>query len=143
LSVFDIPQRFVLSSIYEIPFGTGRHFGSAAHPLVKAALGGWQVNGIVTFAKGAPLILANAQDNSGSFNSAGAVGGNTQRPNNNGHSGKLTGPIVDRLNRYFDTSVFSQPAPFTFGNISRTMPDLRAPGVSNLDLSLFKSFPIH
>jgi hypothetical protein len=39
--------------------------------------------------------------------------------------------------------VFSQPAPFTFGNGPRVMPNLRRPGVSTWDFSVFKNFPIH
>jgi hypothetical protein len=43
------------------------------------------------------------------------------------------------LNRYFDTSAFSAPPPFTFGNSPRLFSTLRGPGVANTDLSLFKS----
>ena len=46
----------------------------------------------------------------------------------------------ERLARWFDTSVFSQPAAFTFGNSSARIHDLRAHGVQNFDLSLFKEF---
>ena len=35
------------------------------------------------------------------------------------------------------------PAAFTYGNSSRTAPDLRAPGIANYDLSLFKTFAIY
>ena len=66
----------------------------------------------------------------------------TGRANNNGKSGALSGDIHDRLNRYFDPSVFSQPAAFTFGNHSRRVADIRAPGQRNWDLSLFKDFAI-
>jgi hypothetical protein len=50
--------------------------------------------------------------------------------------------VESRLNRYFDTSVFSPAAPFTFGNTGRTLPDVRGPGVRNVDFSLFKNFRI-
>ena len=63
-------------------------------------------------------------------------------PNNNGQSGKLTGDVHDRLDRYFDTSVFSQPAAFTFGNLSPRVADIRAPGLANWDLSMFKQFQV-
>src|SRR5947209_19826591 len=79
-----------------------------------------------------PLALtANNTSNSGN---------NALRPNNNGHSAALDGSVHDRLNHYFDTSAFSQPAPFTFGNTGRTLPDVRGPGTRNLDFSLFKNF---
>ncbi len=45
-----------------------------------------------------------------------------------------------RLNKYFNTSVFSQPAAFTLGNVGRTLPDVRAPSSENIDFSLFKMF---
>jgi hypothetical protein len=35
--------------------------------------------------------------------------------------------------------VLSQPAVFTFGNLSRTLPDVRSPGVVNFDFSLIKN----
>jgi hypothetical protein len=49
---------------------------------------------------------------------------------------------VDRLSKYFNTSDFSAPAPFTFGNTGRTLPDVRGPGMRNLDFSIFKNFHI-
>jgi hypothetical protein len=61
-------------------------------------------------------------------------------PNNNGQSALLGGSAVSRLNEYFNTSVFSQPAPFTFGNVGPSLPTVRAPGIENFDLSLFKNF---
>jgi len=39
----------------------------------------------------------------------------------------------------FNTSVFSQPAPFTIGDTSRTLPDVRNPGIADGALSLFKN----
>ena len=44
------------------------------------------------------------------------------------------------MNRYFDISVFSQPAPFTLGNVAGYLGDLRSPYANNTDLSLFKEF---
>ncbi|MEO8372628.1 MAG: hypothetical protein ABI806_25810 [Candidatus Solibacter sp.] len=62
--------------------------------------------------------------------------------NNNGKSGKLSGDVHDRLTKYFDTSVYSQPAAFTFGNMSVAAADLRSPLVRNWDLSVFKDFVV-
>ena len=63
-------------------------------------------------------------------------------PNNNGTSGKLTGKVDQRLSAYFDRSVYSQPAAFTFGNLASRVPDIRVDGVRNFDLSLFKDFRV-
>jgi len=63
----------------------------------------------------------------------------TRCPNNNGHTAALSGRAEDRLNRYFDTSVFSQPPAFTFGNTARTLSAIRAPGLVNFDFSIIKN----
>jgi len=97
------------------------------------AIGGWQVNGIATFQTGLPLAIGNGQNLVG-------LGNPGQRPNTNGKNPKLDGPISSRLDRYFDTSVFSQTGNFTFGNVSRFIGNLRAPGLVNIDFSLFKTF---
>lgn len=132
LADIDIAHRFVVSYLYELPFGKGRRFGGGASGVLDAIIGGWQFNGITTFQTGTPLSITAS-------NTAGLFNPRTQ-PNNNGKSAKLTGPVHERLSKYFDTSVFSQPAPFTFGNVSITLPDVRNDGIKNFDMSLFKEF---
>jgi hypothetical protein len=134
VSANDVSQRLVASYVYNLPFGRGKKLGGNWNRGVNAVLGGWQTNGILSFQTGMPLALtANNTSNSGNA---------TLRPNNNGHSAALDGSVHDRLNHYFDTSAFSQPAPFTFGNTGRTLPDVRGPGTRNLDFSLFKNFKL-
>jgi len=130
----DVSRLLTVSYVYELPFGRRKRFGSGWNRGLDSVLGGWQVNGITSFSTGLPVVVST-QDTSG-------AGGAGLRPNNNGHSAKRDGPVESRLNRYFDTSVFSQPAPFTFGNTGRTLPDVRIPGAKNFDFSLFKSFPV-
>src|SRR4051812_14863095 len=50
----------------------------------------------------------------------------------------VSGSAQSRLNGWFNTSCFSLPAPFTFGNESRTDPVLRGPGIANYDFAIFK-----
>ncbi|MBK5292933.1 MAG: hypothetical protein JJE04_14835, partial [Acidobacteriia bacterium] len=128
----DLAHRFVMSYIYELPFGRGRRFGSQSGKAVNWILGGWQFNGITTFMTGTPLNIS-ANNTAGLFNPL-------TRANNNGTSGRKTGPVHDRLDAYFDKSVFSQPAPFTFGSVSPRTADLRNDGLRNFDLSFFKEF---
>jgi hypothetical protein len=129
----EVPQRFVLSAVYELPFGPGKKVLTYGG-IIGKLIGGWQVNEISTIQSGIPLALNTATNPT-----LGPLGAGTLRPDNNGRSAKLTGATVDRLNRYFDTSVFSQPGPFRFGTTGRTLPDVRGPGTVNLDLSLFKN----
>lgn len=134
VSANDISRSLVVSGVYNLPFGRGQKFGAGWNKAVDAVLGGWQSNGIATEQTGFPLALST-QNTSNSGNA-------TLRPNNNGQSAALDGAIINRLNEYFNTSAFSQPAPFTFGNTGRTLPNVRAPGYHNIDFSLFKNFQI-
>jgi Carboxypeptidase regulatory-like domain len=134
VSTQDVSSRLVMSFVYDLPFGRGHKLLGGIPRAVNAAVGGWQVNGIATFQTGTPIILTQTQNNTG-------IGSSGQRPNNNGTSAKITGGTKDqRVNQWFNTSVFSFAPPFTFGNVPRTLPDVRNPGVRNLDLSLFKNF---
>ncbi len=133
LADIDIAHRFVMSYIYELPFGRGKRFGTNFSKVADAFFGGWQFNGITTFQTGTPVGIS-ANNTAGLFNPA-------TRANSNGKDPKLSGKVDERLNRYFDTSVFSQPLPFTFGNVSPRIP-LRNDGIRNFDLSLFKQYVI-
>lgn len=130
----DVAHRFVISAVYDLPIGRGRAVDTGNSRFADLVLGGWQVNGIVTFQSGTPLSLS-ANNTSGLF-------APMTLPNNNGQSGKKTGRVQDRLDAYFDKSVFSQPAAFTFGSHSRFSADIRGDSVRNWDLSLFKEFRI-
>jgi hypothetical protein len=120
----DTPRSLVLNYIYELPVGNGKRF-ALGNPLINAALGGWQIAGISTFKSGFPLAILALTNNTNS------LGGN-QRPNLVGAPG-LDHPTVER---WFNTSAFAQPAAFTFGNVPRTMPNLRSHGTNNFDFSL-------
>jgi hypothetical protein len=124
LANFDVPQRLVFSYNYALPFHGGKALGMI--------VGGWQVNGVTTIQGGLPLGLGTA------LNQTNSLGGGS-RPNNNGMNAKLSGSIENRLGQYFNTSVFSQPPAFMFGNVVRTLPDVRAPGTLNFDFSIMKN----
>jgi hypothetical protein len=132
LASYDIAHRFVVSYLWELPFGRGRRFGGNWSGALNAILGGWQFNGITVLQSGTPLGIS-ASNTAGIFNTV-------TRPNWTGKSARLDGKVEDRLGGYFDKTQFSQPAPFTFGNMGPTSPELRAPGVNNTDLSVFKTF---
>ncbi|MGH9657065.1 MAG: TonB-dependent receptor domain-containing protein, partial [Bryobacteraceae bacterium] len=124
----DISRRLVLSGVWELPNGRGRWLGNAWPHALDMIAGGWQVNGIASFQSGYPLVVS----------STGAP-----RPNRVSKGRPVTGAIQSNLNAAFDTSAFAVPAAFTYGNSSRTAPDLRTHGVNNFDLSLFKYFQLY
>jgi hypothetical protein len=134
ISEGDVAQQLVFTDTIELPFGHGKPILGGASRAADLLIGGWSISGTATFSSGFPLVLTST-GNSG-------VGGAVLRPNNNGTSAKLSGSTESRLSQYFNTSVFSIPAAYTFGNTSRTLPDVRSPGRTNYDLSLSKLFEV-
>ena len=52
---FDIRHAIKINSLYELPFGPGRHFLSGvSNKVAKKALEGWQVAGVMRFQSGVP-----------------------------------------------------------------------------------------
>jgi hypothetical protein len=136
ISTLDRSQRLVISGIWDLPFGKGRALAGSVPALLDAIIGGWQLNCLTTFQQGQVLGISSSTNTTNSS-------GGRQRPNSTGKSARLPHESTDSmLSRYFDTSAFTQPPPFTFGNVGRTLPDVRGPGINNFDMSLFKSFTI-
>lgn len=130
---YDIHQRFILSYIYDLPFGRGRRFGSHFNSVEDAVLGGWQFNGITTIQGGTPLQIS-ASNNLSTFNVQ------TLFADTNGENASLHGDIHKRLNAYFKTANFSQPQSYHLGNGPAYYSNLRGPGLDSTDLSFFKEF---
>jgi hypothetical protein len=63
LSDSDVPHRFVMSGIWEIPVGKGRKFGGDWNRVANALLGGWQVQGIGQLQSGRPITIGNVYVN--------------------------------------------------------------------------------
>jgi hypothetical protein len=135
LSAIHTSQRLTLTGVWELPFGPGRQWLSGGNVISRKLVQGWQLNWIGTLQTGIPLAITS------SVNTTQSQGGG-QRPNSTGRSAKLEGPVTDRLNRYFDTAQFVNPAPYQFGNLPRTLPDVLGPGLHNWDVSLIKETSI-
>ena len=134
LASFDTPHYLAVNSVWELPFGRGRRFLNSGG-FRSALFGGWQINGLAVFHSGVPLELYTATNNLFNY-------GGSQRPNWNGQDPSVSGSISQRLQNYFNTAAFTQPAPFTYGNVARTLGNIRGPGQANMDLSLVKNIPI-
>jgi hypothetical protein len=133
VSSYDQPLRFVVNTTYELPFGKGKTFGSNWNSVLNNALGNWQVNGILTLSAGEPLRFTTAQNTTFSL-------GGGQTPDTTGKSADLGSART--IDRWFDTSQFTQPAPYTFGATGRSTSQLRYDHARNLDFSIFKEFRI-
>jgi hypothetical protein len=135
LAAMDVAHRLSLSYQYDLPFGPGKHFLNGGPAALKKAVGGWHIVGITTLQGGFPLGLTTSVNNTNSY-------GGGSRPNSTGHSANLSAPVESRLNQYFNVAAFTLPAPYTFGNVAYTLPDVRGPGIVNFDFSLLKDIAI-
>ncbi len=123
----DIASRAVISGVYELPVGRGKTWLKSSPVLVNALLGGWQLNGIGTFQSGLPLAVRGANNFTG-----------INYPN------VLRDPTLPADQRtpvkWFDIDAFANPANFTIGNVARTLPRTRGPGLTDVSFSMFKTF---
>jgi outer membrane receptor protein involved in Fe transport len=126
LAGFDRRHTWVTSFVVDLPF-----FRDSDNVFLNRVLGGWQTSGLFTLMGGTPL----------SVTADGALlraPGNTLYANVNGEA-EIFGEYGPNA-KYFDTSVFSQPAAATFGNQHRNGSGVRGPGFKALDFSLVKRF---
>ncbi len=126
----DVTHQFVLSALYDLPFGRGRRFLSEGGVLSNI-FGGFRLNGILSMRSGLPLVIRGANNGTGTV---------ADRPD-------LVGdpelPADERTTeRWFNTDAFVPPDPFTYGNTPRALSNVRGPGFSSVDLSLTKDFAL-
>jgi hypothetical protein len=134
---FDVRQRFVVSYLYELPFGHGKAFAGNAHGFTNQLIGNWQIAGITTLSTGNYFTVTDPFVNSSNTDCGGTVGYNCARPNvvgdPNGH------PCV--AGTFFNTCAFaSNFVSGTFGNENRNT--VQGPGLQQWDMTFFKAFPV-
>ncbi len=120
----DVRHRTLASAVYALP--------SYQSGWLQALAGGWRAGVIASMQSGAPFTVFNNTNDTNVF-AAGTI-----RANVSGTPALADGERT--LSRWFNTAAFSAPAPFRFGNASRSI--LRGPGIANIDLSLGKNFSI-
>ena len=136
ISSYDSRRRLTVAYVADLPFGNGKRFLSNLHGLTNKLASGWGVNGVTIFQDGFPLGFTAVPNVTG-FDTG-------LRPNVvPGCDPVSSGSAQQRLNRWFNTSCFTVPAPYTFGNASRTDPKLRGHGINNFNFALFKRTPIN
>jgi hypothetical protein len=135
----DLPHRFVLNGIWELPFGRDRRFGRDAHPVVNALIGNWSVSAIYNWQSGRPnLTIGNVYYN----------GDITQLETK--FTDDPSVPVFDISRFYFDD--LATPAAkrgdqrIRLGSNIRTLPSrwdgFRGPRYVNLDMSIVKGVDI-
>jgi Carboxypeptidase regulatory-like domain len=125
---FDIPQRFVWSSEYELPFGPHKRW--LATGALGNIVGGWRVGSMFEARSGNSLSF------SPSTNTCNCFTGGTQGVIASGKPKVNSSGFAPKSDDWFDTSVFSLAAPFTFGSAYPGL--VRGPGFWNFDSSISK-----
>jgi len=132
ISAADVSQRLVASYVYELPFGHGKHFLS--HGIASWIFGNWQTTGIFSTQTGTPISIGPAC----TFSGATGYGCYANRLKD----GNLPGG-QQSMDRWFDTAAYASPTQYSFGNGSRTEPNLRNPGAISFDSVMSRWQPIH
>lgn len=125
LAGFDRTHVFQAGFVYELPFAREQA------GVLPAIARNWQVNGIVARYSGSPFTVTAAGT---SLNAP----GNTQ-------TADLVGEIrqvgdIGPGGQYFDPSAWAPVTQARYGTTGRN--SMRGPGVTSLDLSVFRSFPL-
>jgi hypothetical protein len=160
---FDVRHSANVSALYEIPFGTGRKYGSSANALAKGFLGGWQLGGVWNGRTGLPFEVRVVRPDivyrdtrNGTYVSSPIVvngspvtvpvinvpgGGNFRNFRRADYIGG--NPFLQTADKRFilNPAAFAIPAPGTFGNLGRNV--LHGPSLSQLDITLQKQFAIN
>jgi hypothetical protein len=130
LSEQDVRHRFVLSGVYELPFGRGRKLANSINKAEDAFIGGWQLNAILTLQSGLPFTPTTPGNPSDARPDV--VGNLTTNPGN--------------TQEYFNIKALA-PAPVNAdgvllrqGTLGRNV--LIGPGVNTIDLSMHKNFTL-
>jgi hypothetical protein len=138
LDGFDVPQRLVIGSILDLPFGHGKQFASNASGAADKVIGGWGINTIITLQKGFPIIIGGCP---GALSNSGIPNVGCSRPTRTALSHLTSGSKNQKLAHWFDNSVFTNgdPTVYNYGTDSRTEPNIRADGIRNFDFAAFKN----
>lgn len=126
ISPQDFTHRFVLSTIYELPFGRGKHFFTNMRGVPDGIFGGWQLQGWFEGQTGDPLGFGNAIFN--------------------GDLQDIELPVSERrAERWFNVDAgfnrnSSQVLVNNIRGLNSRFNGIRADGINNFDLSLFKNF---
>jgi hypothetical protein len=129
---YNFPNLFSFSYVYQLPFGKGMRFARNANRAVNALMGGWNLSGITTAQSGSPFSaeVSTPTDNTGTYQRANVVPG----------CDLLPAGFQQNVFHWYNTSCFTVPAPYTYGDSSRDF--LRGPAYLDFDFSLYKNFHV-
>jgi hypothetical protein len=148
----NVPQSLVVSAVWEIPVGRGRHFGTAMNPVVDGVVGGWSLNAITTMQKGFPFWISapnNTNWSPANIKADRYCNGRNELQNKNLRTNGMywlnTGTVAA-----VNSPCFVNPATDPHNTSGSTwyygtsgFDILTGPGINNWDMGVHKNFAIH
>lgn len=140
-SDFDIRHRWVTSVVYELPFGKGKKYLGGVNRAADLAVGGWQLNTIISWQTGVQRSVSSTNLTGISYvtQRADATGIAPGSSFNGITPGQDFGG-VNSARYWFDPAAFSTTLPLKFGTSGRDI--ITSPSWWNTDLSAFKNFQL-
>ncbi len=143
---FNRDSVLILTSLYELPFGKGKHFMGNVGRGADMLLGGWQWNATMVIGSGLPYSPSYGECNSDRDtgpcrpNLTGSFHQGSSSFNNQTRQVVYFTPVAPLATNGAVSGPFSRPAVATFGNIHRNQ--FTGPGEFLSDMSIFKNFTI-
>ena len=140
--MFDRRHRVLTTALYQLPFGRGATFLSSSGRLMDAAVGGWQLGGVLVFQSGAFLTIGQQSvdsANTGILNTLGTARADVVPGVNPRAVRGLTNSIFPQ---YINPAAFTLP-PVNAGRFgTSSVGNVVGPGTDAVSLSLIKSIKI-
>ena len=127
LAGFDRTHNFHVGVVYQLPWQSD----NGNQNVFRAVVNDWQLNGTFAVFSGTPFTVT-------------ANGAIVNMPGNQ-QTADLVGDVakngeIGASGTYYDPAAWMQPQGVRFGNTGRNQ--FRGPGAVNLDMSLFRAFPV-
>jgi hypothetical protein len=132
---YDRTHMFVMSWVYELPFGRGQRY--ALRGVADALLGGWRLNGIYSAYTGTPFTVTAS--------AASLVAPGSSQQADQVAPWRKTGEVglgsrFYGIEAFRDPVIGMRPGGFRFGTMGRNA--MRGPGFHGADLAMFKDFRV-
>ena len=124
----DLRHRFVLSGVFDVP-------SISKQGWMKAVTRNWQLSMIYQVQSGFPFTVSVFGDTA---NTGTVLGENAVRANYNGAPLFTNG--TQTADQWFNTSAFSAPAAYTYGNSGRN--NVYGPGQQTVDVTVARNFRV-
>ena len=139
--IYDRRHRFVMTYLYQLPFGKGKEFLGGSSGVLNGIVGGWEWGGVLTFASGSFLTPYQTTNDSAGTNIFATVGSDRADvvP---GVSMYAHGQTVGKYPLFLNAAAFAIPG----ANIGRfgdaAVGGVVGPGMEVVAMSLIKNIPV-